>query len=141
MLLENEGLLEQWDKELGVLRVPFDETDDTEREAMVRTTRFESPYLPGCGTFDPLTVTGVAITTTSKTDAQSWAKWRLHARVRDYVTSERYAQWWKEAVAPFDRYRINRPSRARLARDSWMQVTDRPDPRIWRLVAAEDWNL
>ena len=140
-LLEDEDLLKRWDEEREALCVPFDETGDAEREAMSRALEVESPYLPGYGTFDPLTVAGVAITAESEDDAQSWAKWRLNARVRDYATSERYAAWCAEAAAPFDRFEIELPARADLARASWMQVADRPDPRVWHLVAAEDWNL
>ena len=140
-LLEDEDLLKRWDAEREALCVPFDETGDAEREAMSRALEFESPSLPGYGTFDPLTVAGIAITAESEDDAQSWAKWRLNARVRDYATSERYAAWCAEAAAPFDRYEIELPARNRLARASWMQVADRPDPRVWRFVAAEDWNL
>ena len=140
-LLEHEDLLKQWDEERAVLRVAFDETGDAEREAMCRALKFESPYLPRYGTFDPLSVAGVAIAAESETDAQSWAQWRLRARVRDYATSERYAHWRKEAAAPFDQYEIELPARPDLARASWMQVKARPDPWVWRLVAAEDWNL
>ena len=140
-LLEHEGFLEQWDEERAVLRLSFDETGDAEREAMSRTLKFESPYLPRHGTFDPLSVAGVAITAESETDAQSWAQWRLRTRVRDYATSKRYAHWRKEAAAPFDQYQIELPARPDLAHVAWMQVTDRPDPWAWRLVAAEDWNL
>lgn len=140
-LLEHEELLEQWDEDREVLCVPFDETGDAEREAMSRALEFESPSLPGYGTFESLTVAGVAITAESEHDAQSWAKWRLNARVRDYATSERYAAWCAEAAAPFSRYEVELPARADLARAFWMQVADRPDPRVWHLVAAEDWNL
>ena len=140
-LLEHEDLLEQWDEERAVLRVAFDETGDAERETMSRALKIESPYLPRYGTFDSLSVAGVAITAESETDAQSWAQWRLRARVRDYATSERYAHWRKEAAAPFDQYEVEIPARPDLAHASWMQVTDRPDPWVWRLVAAEDWNL
>ena len=140
-LLENEGLLNQWDEEREVLCVPFGETGDAEREAMSCALEFKSPVLPGYGTFEALTVAGVAITAESEHDAQSWSKWRLNARVRDYATSERYAVWCAEAAAPFGRFEIELPARADLARASWMQVANRPDPRVWHLVAAEDWNL
>ncbi len=140
-LLDNEGLREQWDEERQVLHVRFDETGDTEREAMSRDLKIESPYLPRYGTFEPLTVPNVGITAESEMDAQSWAQWRLRARIRDYATSERYADWCAEAAAPFDRYEVELPARAHLARGCWQQVTDRPEPWTWHLVAAEDWSL
>ena len=140
-LLESDDLQEQWDEERQALRVSFDETDDTERETMFRCLRFEAAYLPGYGTFDPLTVPGVAITAKSKTHAQSWAKWRLNARIRDYATSRRYADWCAEAADPFDRYQIELPTRAHLARQSRTQTTGRPEARAWHLCAAEDWSL
>ena len=140
-LLENEGLWKQWDDERQALRVSFDETKDAERETMSRDLEFTAPDLPGYGKFESLTVPGVAITAKSETHAQAWAKWRLNARIRDYATSERYADWCAEAAAPFDRYEIKLPTRAGLARELWMQEADRPEPRAWRVVAAEDWSL
>ena len=140
-LLENESLWKQWDDERQALRVSFDETDDAERETMFRDLEFESPRLSDYGKFKSLTVPGVAITAKSKAHAQSWAKWRLNARIRDYATSRRYADWCAEAADPFDRYEIELPTRAHLARQFWMQETDRPEPRAWHVVAAEDWSL
>ena len=140
-LLDNEGLRGQWDEERQMLRVRFDETSDTEREAMSRNLKFESPSLPGHGKFEPLTVPEVGITAESAMDARSWAEWRLRARIRDYATSERYADWRAEAAAPFDRYEIELPARTQLACGCWEKVTDRPEPWAWHLVAAEDWSL
>ena len=140
-LLEEEALVELWDKDRRKLRVSFDETDETEREAMVRDLRFESPTVPDYGMFDPLTVTAVPITAKSPADAQSWAKWRLRARVRDYATSERYAAWCEEAANPFDRYELGLPTRTQLTQEFWSQTTSRPNPRVWYLAAAEDWRL
>ena len=140
-LLENEGLWEQWDDERQALRVSFDETKDAERETMSRDLEFESPDLSEYGKFESLTVPGVAITAKSMTHAQSWAKWRLNARIRDYTTTRRYADWCAEATDPFEQYEIELPTRAHLARQLWMQDTDRPEPRAWRVVAAEDWSL
>ena len=141
MLLESEDLREQWDEERQVLRVRFDETGDTERETMFRNLRFESPYLTGYETFEPLIVPEVPIAAESEADAQVWASWRLHARIRDYAMSERYAAWCAEATGPFYRYEVELPARAHLARQFWMQSTGRPEPRAWHLVAAEDWSL
>lgn len=140
-LLENEALLGLWDRNRHKLRVSFDETDETEREAMVRDLRFESPTVPDYGMFDPLTVTAVPITAKSPADAQSWAKWRLRARIRDYATSERYAAWCDEAASPFDRNELALPTRKKLAQESRNLTTSRPEPRIWHLNAAEDWGL
>ena len=124
-----------------MLRVSFDETDDAERETMSRDLEFQSPDLSDYGKFESLTVPGIAITAKSKTHAQSWAKWRLNARIRDYATSRRYADWCAEATGPFDRYEIELPSRAHLARQFRTQTTDRPEVRAWHLHAAEDWSL
>ena len=140
-LLETGGLWKQWDDERRALRVSFDETGDAEREAMSRDLKFESPYLPRYGMFDPLTVPKVPIAAESEADAQVWASSRLHTRIRDYATAERYAAWCAEATDPFDRYAIELPARAHLAHLFWTQSTDRPEPRAWRLVAAEDWCL
>ena len=142
-LLENGGLLEQWDEERQVLCVSFDDTDTdgAEREAMSRVLKFDSPYLRDYGEFEPLTVPEVPITAPSAADAQAWAEWRLEARIREYATTERYANWRKEAAAPFDRHEVELPTRTQLALEAWKPGTTRPEPRAWHLAAAEDWNL
>ena len=140
-LLENGDLLEQWDEEREVLCVRFDHTNDPEREAMCRVLKFDSPYLRDYGKFEPLTVPEVPIAAPSEADAQSWAEWRLKARIREYATTERYANWRKEAAAPFGRHELELPTRTQLALDAWKPATTRPDPRAWHLAAAEDWNL
>ena len=140
-LLEEEALLERWDVDREKLYVSFDDTDDTEREAISRDLEFESPGIPGYGKFETLTVRGVPITPATESDAQSWANWRLQLRIRDYATSERYAAWRVEAAAPFDRYDIKFPTRTQLTWEFWKRTTARHNPRAWRLAAAEDWNL
>lgn len=140
-LLENEGLLEQWDEKRQMLCVSFDDTNDPEREAMSRALNFKSPYLECYEKFEPLNVPDVPITAPSEADAQSWAKWRLCARIRDYATSERYGAWRNEAAAPFKQYEIELPTRMELFDEVCNRTPDRPDPRFWRLAAAEDWRL
>ena len=140
-LLKEEALLRWWDMDSQQLRVSFDETDETEREAMVRDLRFESPHIYGYGEFDPLTVGGVAITPAIEADTQSWAKWRLQTRIQDYATSECYATWCTEAATPFDRYEIKLPTRTELFDEFWNHTTNRPKPEVWHLAAAEDWRL
>ena len=108
---------------------------------MFRDLTFESPDVSGYGKFEPLTVAGVSIMADSEDDAQSWAKWRLHARIRDFATSERYAAWCEEASAPFDHYEIELPARTQIVRELWIQTTNRPEPKFWHLAAAEDWRL
>ena len=140
-LLEQEALIEWWDMDRQKLCVSFDGTDDTEREAMVRDLRFESPHIPDYGEFDLITVREVPITPATEADVQSWAKWRLRTRIQDYATSERYAAWCKEAVAPFDQYEIKLPTRTELFDEFWNKTTNLPKPEVWHLAAAEDWRL
>ncbi len=140
-LLENGGLLEQWDEKRQVLCVSFDDTNDPEREAMSRVLEFESPYLGFYGKFEPLNVPDVPITAPSEAEAQSWAKWRLRARIRDYATSERYSAWRGEAADPFEQYEIELPTRTELFDEVCNGTPERPDPLFWRLAAAEDWRL
>ena len=140
-LLEQEALIGWWDMDRQKLRVTFDETNDTEREAMSRDLEFDSPIIPGYGKFESLTVSGVSIMAESEADAQSWAEWRLQARIRDYATSKRYATWCAEAADPFDQYEIELPTRTELFDEFWNQTTKRPEPRVWHLAAAEDWRL
>ena len=140
-LLEQEALIEWWDMDRQKLCVSFDGTDDTEREAMVRDLRFESPHIPDYGEFDLITVREVPITPATEADVQSWAKWRLRTRIQDYATSERYAAWRAEAADPFDQYEVELPTRTQIARELWNQTTNRPKPEVWHLAAAEDWRL
>ena len=62
-------------------------------------------------------------------------------RLKFAATSERFAEWAKEATAPFASYRISVPTRAELARDAWARRGERPSPIAWHLTAAEDWSL
>lgn len=139
--LKEEALLKWWDVDRQQLRVTFDDTDDTEREAMSRDLGFESPEIPDCGEFEPVTVREVPITPATETDVQSWAKWRLRTRIQDYATAGRYAAWCAEAADPFDQYEIELPTRTELFDEVCNRTTNRPDPKFWHLVAAEDWRL
>lgn len=140
VLLEGKGLLEDWDMDRQELQVPFDDTTEPERESMRRSLEFKRPSVPSYGYFDPLTVSGVPIVANSHDDAQAWSEWRLDKRVRDYASSQRYADWCGEAVAPFDQYRLELPTRAELAESAWGSA-GRPKPRAWHLIATEDWRL
>ena len=140
-LLDGEGLLEHWDGERRALRVSFEDTTEGEREGLSRDLEFRRPRVPGCGEFDPLALSGTAITAHSRGDARTWSNWRLNARVRDFATAGRYAAWWEDAVAPFAEYSLELPPRAELAASEWKSVVGRPGPRAWHLVAAEDWEL
>ena len=140
-LLEGEGLLKDWKPDIPALTVPFRETSERERTTMRRDLVFEKPSVPEHGSFDSLTVPGVFITAGSRDDAREWAEWRLKERIRDYATSRRYADWSKEAAAPFAEYRLELPDRATLAERTWRLATGRPGPEAWHLVAAEDWGL
>lgn len=140
-LLDGKGRLKRWCKDRQQLLLRFDETDDTHREVMSCDLRFESPQIPGYGEFEPFAVQDVPISSYTKEDAQSWAKWRLHTRIQDYATSERYATWRAEAVEPFDEYTLELPTRTELFDECWNRTTDRPEPYVWHLAAAEDWNL
>ena len=62
-------------------------------------------------------------------------------RLKFAATSERFAEWAKEATAPFASYRISVPTRADLASDAWARRGERPSPIAWHLTAAEDWSL
>lgn len=135
------GLVEKEERDRVFTLTEFDETDDTEREAMVRDLRFESPHIPDYGEFDLITVREVPIIPATEADAQSWAKWRLRTRIQDYATSERYAAWCAEAADPFDQYEIELPTRTELFDEVCNRTTNRPDPKFWHLVAAEDWKL
>ncbi len=140
-LLDGEGLMEHWDDERGALTVLFEDTTESERESMSRELEFRKPLVPDYGEFDPLALSGTTITAHSRDDARKWSSWRLNARVRDFATARRYAEWGKEAVAPFAEYGLELPARAELAASEWESIVGRPSPRAWHLVAAEDWEL
>ena len=140
-LLEGEGLSEHWDGDRQVLRLLFEDTAEGEREGMSRELKFRRPEVPGYGEFAPLALSGIAIGPRSRDDARKWSGWRLNARVCDFATASRYAEWWKEAVMPFAEHGLELPARAELAESEWQSAVGRPSPRAWHLVAAEDWGL
>lgn len=140
-LLESEGLWSRWDRTRAALLVSFDETNDRERESLLRDLAIRTPALADLGKFDAVTIQDVPLHARTANDAGSWAVWRLQARLRDYATSERFDAWTKEATAPFTSYRLSVPSRADLAGYAWACRGERPSPVAWHLIAAEDWSL
>lgn len=140
-LLEAEGLWPRWDPARNALQVGYEETNERERESLLRDLPVNTPTLGELGRFDAITVQDVPLHARTAVDAGSWAAWRLQARLRDYATSERFDAWTREAAAPFASYRIAVPSRSDLARDAWERRGDRPSPIAWHLAAAEDWSL
>ena len=140
-LLQKQGLWKSWDAEKKALFVGFESTDETERESMTRTLRIDRPSLAGLGTFDTLSVSDVGIAPRTQRDAEDWARWRLESRVRDYATQRRMEEWTQAARKPFVDYEISLPTRSMLARDAWKAREERPAPKTWHFVAAEDWRL
>jgi len=140
-LLDGQGLLRDWDPHQGALRVAFIDTEDVERESMVRALSFNRPRVPDLGQFAPLTVSGIPIAVRSLTDAQRWAEWRLVARAREYATEPRYDAWSQDARAPFTEHQVQLPARSELAERAWRDRSGRPSVQAWHLIAAEDWSL
>lgn len=142
ILLEGEGIAERWSRKTSTLTVPFRQTCERERETMLRDMEFEAPSVPDYGGFNPLKVRGVAIAAGSDGDACEWSLWRLRARIGDYATKARYADWCMQARKPFARSSHPQlPSREELAAIEWDPKHGRPCSRAWHLVAAEDWGL
>lgn len=140
-LLEAEGLWSRWDRARSALLVGFEETNDRERESLLRDLAISTPTLGKLGKFDTLTIQDVQLQARTASDAESWARWRLQARLHDYTTRERFEAWVKEAIEPFASYRLTFPTRVELAKDAWPRRGDRPSPLAWHLAAAEDWSL
>jgi hypothetical protein len=140
-LLELEGLWSRWDRTRSALLVGFDETEDRERESLLRDLAIVTPTLANLGKFDTVTIQNVPLHARTANDAGHWVAWRLQARLRDYATTERFDQWTREATAPFAEYRPSVPSRTDLAHDAWTRRGERPSPVAWHLIAAEDWSL
>lgn len=139
-LLESAGLWSFWDPDRGLL-VSFDEAEEREREPLRRDLEIRTPAIADLGQFDSLTIHDVPLYPRTESDATRWAAWRLQARLRDYATAERFAQWTKEATAPLAGYRPLLPTRTGLAREAWAGRGERPSPVTWHLVAADDWSL
>ncbi|MEY2840090.1 MAG: hypothetical protein RJB60_2389, partial [Pseudomonadota bacterium] len=110
-LLKAEGLWPDWDNTRGVLLVGFQDTNDRERESLLRDLAISAPVLSELGKFDPLTIQDVPIHAKSLHEAGHWAAWRLQSRLQDYATHERFDVWTKDAKEPFANYRISLPSR------------------------------
>lgn len=140
-LLDSEGLWSHWDPKAGALRVDFEDVAPGERESLVRAVEFQNPKITGLGTFENATVEGVDLRARSKHDANTWAEWRLRARVCDYATDESFSTWTAEAIAPFAEFQPSTPSRKTLADAAWRTPAERLSARAWHLMAAEDWRL
>ena len=140
-ILESANLWPRWDHARNALLVGFEETTERERESLLRDLKINAPSIHGVGKFDAVTIQDVPLQACTANDAERWAAWRLQARLRDYATSERFAEWAKEATAPFASHWISVPTRAELARDAWTRRGERPSPIAWNLTAAEDWSL
>lgn len=140
-LLRTEGLLSRWDAARSVLLASFDETNPAERETLRRELLIKRPVVSGLGEFSPVTVSQIPLRPRSAEDAARWAQARLRERVRDYATSDRYAAWSAESVAPLAEYQPAVSVRAQLAAAAWGERGERPTPYTWHLVAAEDWSL
>ena len=139
-LLEGDGLWHRWDSDKQALRTPFVDAIDGERHSLVRQIRFQSPSLADYGTFDPTTVADVPLAAASAEDAESWARWRLAAAIRQYATSARFDAWGKEAAAPFSEFAPRLPDRTAL-REALADADTPEGINHWHLTAAEDWRL
>lgn len=140
-LLESEALWSHWDQGLYALRVGFEHTAPGERESFLRAQIFSSPDIGGLGEFDEATVEGVRLRPEHAIDSQRWAEWRLSNRIIDYATADRMEIWANDARENLLEFRPVLPGRHDLAAKSWAPQIDRPTPKAWYLVAAEDWNL
>ncbi len=140
-LLFRERLIPQWSRQQQALRLGYDEINDDERETMRRDLNFQNPFLFDYWEFEPFTVEQIPITAYSREDAYKWAVWRLNSRIRDFATSKLYSEWWKEASEPFKEFHLACPTRSVLALKAWKGAAERPDTRIWHLIAVEDWDL
>lgn len=141
-LLEGEELWSQWDQSYEALRVDFESTDPSTREAMTCDLDFAKPQIRGFGDFVLCTVASVARRADTALDAQLWAQWRLQERIRDYATAQRFAQWQQEAAQPFtDEFQPRLPQRDEMANKAWHERGALPAPSVWHLVAAKDWGM
>lgn len=140
-LLEQQGLWESWDQVMSGLRVIFDETQPAEREPMQRVLRIPQPKLKGLGLFSAVDIPQVPLLAASFEDAEAWAEWRLHERVGDYATCERFAGWQRQASEPFAEFEPGLPERAELALAVPDDEAKRLTAKDWYLLAAEDWSL
>ena len=140
-LLFRERLIPQWSRQQQALRLGYDEINDLEREIMCRDLNFQNPFLFDYWEFEPFTVEQIPITACSGEDAYKWSVWRLNSRIRDFATSKLYREWWKEASEPFKEFYLACPTRSVLAIKAWKGAAERPDTRIWHLIAVEDWDL
>lgn len=138
-LLAAAGVLERWDRANEVLRVAFDETTAQERATFRRDLAARRPMIGPWGRFDDTVIQQVSVAPRSAADAAAWARWRLVQSIQDTATRGRFADWSREAAAPFAGAGLLMPTRGELA--AQVRGAERPGPVYWRLQAAEDWNL
>ncbi|MOA03929.1 hypothetical protein D3C78_1234600 [compost metagenome] len=108
---------------------------------MQRVLRIPQPKLKGLGLFSVVDIPQVPLLAASFEDSEAWAEWRLHERIGDYATSERFAGWQRQASEPFAEFEPGLPERAELALAVPDDEAKRLTAKDWYLLAAEDWSL
>ncbi|EKF9849904.1 hypothetical protein O1D25_002858 [Vibrio cholerae] len=140
VLLDNVGLLKQWDEREEVLSIPFDKTTEEERISMRKAVNIEKPSVYELGTFDSMKLPNISISALTELDARKWAEWRLDKNINMYATNSKYQIWREKALEPFRDWNFTLPDRAELANQFWIEE-DQQNQHTWHVIAAHDWNL
>ncbi|WP_261887475.1 hypothetical protein [Vibrio aerogenes] len=140
VLLDNVGLLKQWDEREEVLSIPFDKTTEEERISMRKAVNIEKPSVYELGTFDSMKLPNISISAFTESDAREWAEWRLDKNIYMYATNSNYQVWREKALEPFNSWNFTLPDRAELANQFWIEE-DQQNQHTWHVIAAHDWNL
>ncbi|GLS83030.1 hypothetical protein [Paraferrimonas haliotis] len=140
VLLHSEGLFEQWDEQMEILSVVFENTTESERINMKRSVSVKRPFVRKLGSFDAMKLHNISISALTELDAKKWAEWRLEKNINMYATNSKYQVWREKALEPFKGWNFTLPDRAELANQFWVDE-DLQNQHTWHVIAAHDWNL
>ena len=138
-LLEQNDRQDDWDYAKSSMAIPFEETEDVNRQTMRLNLEFQKPKVDDLGEFDDFTAKDIQIHAGSRQDAVDWADWRLVHSIRNFADRQTYQKWVQQAQAPFAEYDCNLPERDELAKRFWQN--EQGSPTAWYLISASDWQI
>ena len=142
VLLQQEGLLEFWDRENLRLNVDFDSAKKSNAlESMQNNIVCKSPNVDKYGKFNAVTANNIKVYPNTQEDMNRWAYWRLDHQVKAYPTLSDWNIWVEHAIKVFDELQVaDMPNRDEYAHDLWQQKGSKIG-KAWYAMAATDWDL
>ncbi len=133
-----------WDPEVGVLRVGFEEMSDAERSSFRKDLHVEKSVVGRYGAFDATEIHDVPLGPRTRADAQRWASWTLDQSISTYLSRGDYDHLVRRVVGLFPEFPVSLPKREELASALRRGVEERGErlPRAyWFLLAPIDLDM